>query len=72
MRLIPSAKRSSSRHYSSALYGPLHFYRNKQLDLYASRNATPLTLRQLVRCIVTVERDPSNTYGIGLFWEVDE
>ncbi|KAF8591407.1 alpha-ketoacid dehydrogenase kinase [Ramaria rubella] len=31
-----------------ALSGPLHFYKNKQLELYASRKATPLTLRQLV------------------------
>lgn len=32
--------------------GPLHFYQNKQLELYASRKAHPLTLRQLVNAIV--------------------
>ena len=51
MRLASYARYTASpRRYSAlpSLSGPLHFYQNKQLDLYASRNATPLTLRQLV------------------------
>jgi hypothetical protein len=55
MRLIQKCY-SSARLYStvSSLSGPLHFYQNRQLDLYASRNATPLTLRQLVSYIFIV------------------
>ncbi|KAF8529037.1 branched-chain alpha-ketoacid dehydrogenase [Hysterangium stoloniferum] len=37
-----------TRQSSANLQGSLHFYQNKQLELYASRKAKPLTLRQLV------------------------
>ncbi|GJJ07474.1 hypothetical protein Clacol_001676 [Clathrus columnatus] len=39
---------SQLRTSQKSLSGPLHFYQNKQLELYASRKVHPLTLRQLV------------------------
>ncbi|KIJ56689.1 hypothetical protein M422DRAFT_149954 [Sphaerobolus stellatus SS14] len=45
---VVSYTRSYSKSGQNASYGPLHFYQNKQLELYASRKANPLTLRQLV------------------------
>lgn len=40
----PSTRFIQQRYYSTS---GLHFYRNKQLELYASKNPTPLSLRQL-------------------------
>jgi len=38
-----------------------HFYQNRQLELYASKEAQRLTLRQLVRIIVYVTVTSSNS-----------
>ncbi|KIO32883.1 hypothetical protein M407DRAFT_66301 [Tulasnella calospora MUT 4182] len=39
---------NSQRHYSAGSSSGLHFYRNRQLELWASKKPTPLSLRQLV------------------------
>lgn len=50
----------------------LHFYSNKQLELYAAKEAKRLTLRQLVRIwwrtvLLVLKPDPA-----GLLWQIDE
>lgn len=40
--------RSTSAHVRSHSSNAIHFYQNKQLELYAAKEAHRLTLRQLV------------------------
>lgn len=44
VKILQSVRRESTA---------LHFYQNKQLELYASKEAKPLTLRQLV-CLLSI------------------
>lgn len=53
----------------------LHFYQNRQLELYASKEANRLTLRQLVGPVFSsayVTRNHLSTSNTGLFWSTYE
>jgi hypothetical protein len=52
--------------------GALHFYSNKQLELYAAKEAKRLTLRQLVRHISVQTMVVLKLRVAGLLRKVDE
>jgi hypothetical protein len=51
------------------LSSAIHFYRNKQLELYASKETKRLTLRQLVGSLFDIVDALSLQQLPGLLWE---
>lgn len=58
-------------HGTRRISSATHFYQNRQLEAYASKPATRLTLRQLVRACVWQEGAVWNG-ATGVLWEVYE
>ena len=64
-RHFPGPHCAALRHASTAL----HFYQNKQLDLYASKEAKRLTLRQLVNSLSLISPFPAFFMHLtGILW----
>ena len=61
---------TSTRQASTAL----HFYQNRQLELYASKETKRLTLRQLVSEVFLSQTNPIHKVvkNPGLFWSIHE
>lgn len=55
-------RRLSSRPRTRSLSTALHFYQNRQLDIYAAKEAHRLTLRQLVRDFSYCRPTPAQPY----------
>lgn len=62
------------RHFNAARHEPssTHFYQNRQLELYASKEAKRLTLRQLVCLSTPLSIMKCYNVQAGIFWPFDE